>query len=390
VDAAYCTVPRLTGRGNILKHFEKQKEEKQQGNFQTRTASQKYIYVYSSHLKNAVPPVKVHRSTCICHTKLPTVSSQLTLATTSRRMMDDCHSDVSSAGGVAGVSSANSQEPLPEHQQRLDIIISKNESEGEDDEHDFSAKDILSQIFWYIVDDHCIRPTQLKVHHVVTSLKEEGIWFWRDSRFMESQHIALKMANVQDQHELSQRKVRNDNQASASSVGLNENQFSEFVRPCANLFLKSFSEELVIPDWSTFTTDMAFHFNEVSSLTAGENAQYIPILKDADPEQWGLSICSVDGQRFSIGDCRNHFSLQSVSKPITSAMGLQMEGQCFVEQWVGCEPSGRPFNSHDLMPETNIPYNASMNSGAIISAGIVASRFPEQYVIQKWHMNLYG
>jgi glutaminase len=67
-----------------------------------------------------------------------------------------------------------------------------------------------------------------------------------------------------------------------------------------------------------------------------------------------------------------------VSKPVTAALCLAEEGAAFVEEWVGCEPAKRPFNSQDLMPETNIPYNASMDSGAIMSAGMYASRFPDE------------
>ncbi len=40
-------------------------------------------------------------------------------------------------------------------------------------------------------------------------------------------------------------------------------------------------------------------------------ASYIPQLARVPKEKWGISICSVDGQRFSIGDVNDKFTIQS-------------------------------------------------------------------------------
>ena len=47
------------------------------------------------------------------------------------------------------------------------------------------------------------------------------------------------------------------------------------------------------------------------SETSGVPAQYIPQLARGDPTKWGVSLCTIDGQRFSIGDTKDNFSLQS-------------------------------------------------------------------------------
>mmetsp|Transcript_10072 Transcript_10072/g.24258 ORF Transcript_10072/g.24258 Transcript_10072/m.24258 type:complete len:516 (+) Transcript_10072:235-1782(+) len=49
-----------------------------------------------------------------------------------------------------------------------------------------------------------------------------------------------------------------------------------------------------------------------------------------------------------------------------------------MERWIDVEPAGRPFNTQDLDPATQRPFNASVNSGAIMSAGVVGSGFPTE------------
>lgn len=42
---------------------------------------------------------------------------------------------------------------------------------------------------------------------------------------------------------------------------------------------------------------------------SGENAAYIPELANCPPENWGVSICTVEGQRLEFGDTRYPFSI---------------------------------------------------------------------------------
>lgn len=63
-----------------------------------------------------------------------------------------------------------------------------------------------------------------------------------------------------------------------------------------------------------------------------------------NPEYWGVSVCTIDGQRFSIGDTSIPFTLQSCSKPLTYAIALDRLSPEVVHQYVGQEPSGRNFN----------------------------------------------
>jgi len=178
-------------------------------------------------------------------------------------------------------------------------------------------EDILREIYWYCIRDNgdCGSSEDLSVRHVVSSLKDEGILFWRDQRFRESQDVALKVAGCERAPFTG--KISTEAREAASADALDYGGFVQLVSPCSRHFLRAFTEELVIPDFSTFVADMTYHYYQVKDLTHGQTAQYIPILRDAEPEYWGLSMCSIDGQRFSIGDALVKHSLQSISKPVT-------------------------------------------------------------------------
>lgn len=151
--------------------------------------------------------------------------------------------------------------------------------------------------------------------------------------------------------------------------------FQALIADEALMLKRAFLRELVIPEWQDFCADIQTIYDTVAPDRSGANADYIPILRDADPEPWGVAVCSVDGQRLAIGDVDLYHSIQSVSKPITYAYALATEGVAFTHQYVGVEPSGRPFNALDLLPDHR-PYNPCVNAGAIIVAGIVASAQP--------------
>ena len=51
--------------------------------------------------------------------------------------------------------------------------------------------------------------------------------------------------------------------------------------------------------------------NRCKFETSGKPASYIPQLARGDPNKWGVSLCTIDGQRFSIGDVTDNFTIQS-------------------------------------------------------------------------------
>ncbi|MFQ6538159.1 MULTISPECIES: glutaminase A [Aphanothece] len=158
-------------------------------------------------------------------------------------------------------------------------------------------------------------------------------------------------------------------------IGFDE--FAEIVGPELRMVSRSFSRQLAIPDWEEFCSDIRLIYDNVAPDRGGNNADYIPILRDADPERWGVAFCTVDGQRMRLGDVDVFHSIQSVSKPLNYAYALLREGSEFTHRFVGTEPSGRPFNALDLLPDMR-PFNPCVNAGAIMTAGIIASGSPDR------------
>ena len=152
--------------------------------------------------------------------------------------------------------------------------------------------------------------------------------------------------------------------------------FAEIIGEELIILKRIFTRQLVIPDWLEFCSDIDSVFRQVALEKNGSNADYIPILRDADPEKWGAAICTVDGQRIGIGDIDVYHSIQSVCKPLNYAYALANQGMDFTHEFVGVEPSGRRFNDLTMLPDSR-PYNPCVNAGAIITAGIVASGWPD-------------
>ena len=104
--------------------------------------------------------------------------------------------------------------------------------------------------------------------------------------------------------------------------------------------------------------------------TGGEVASYIPELSKADPDRFGISLATLDGHVYEVGDTRVPFTIQSMSKPFVFALALDSLGASRVENVIGVEPSGDPFNSIRLNAE-NHPFNPMVNAGAIACSGLI-------------------
>lgn len=99
----------------------------------------------------------------------------------------------------------------------------------------------------------------------------------------------------------------------------------------------------------------------------GKVADYIPELAKVDPNQFGISVATADGELFSAGNAQTPFSIQSISKVFVLALALGQVGEALWKR-VGREPSGQAFDSILLLErEKGIPRNPFINAGALVT-----------------------
>ncbi|XP_077292117.1 glutaminase isoform X2 [Arctopsyche grandis] len=165
---------------------------------------------------------------------------------------------------------------------------------------------------------------------------------------------------------------------------LDRETFKQVISPNIVLITRAFKSQFVVPDFQDFIKDIEEMYWLAKSNSDGKVASYIPQLARMNPDYWGISVCTIDGQRFSIGDTAIPFTLQSCSKPLTYAMALETLGPDVVHSFIGTEPSGRNFN--ELVLDFNMkPHNPMINAGAILVCAILKTLVkPEMTLAEKF------
>lgn len=104
----------------------------------------------------------------------------------------------------------------------------------------------------------------------------------------------------------------------------------------------------------------------------GENADYIPVLAEVPSDLYGISLCTIDGNVYDLGDTDHKFSIQSISKVFTLAMVIQQLGIRAIPDTIGVNATGRKFNSIIAIEDkVDRPSNSLVNAGAIATTSLV-------------------
>ncbi len=154
---------------------------------------------------------------------------------------------------------------------------------------------------------------------------------------------------------------------------INFETFKSFFTHNSLLIKKILRGKLVIKDFPSFCTIINEIANKIKKIHTGEVASYIPELAKIDPKNFAISICPVDGQKYSFGEHKTDFSIQSMSKPIIYCLALEEHGEERVHNHVGREPSGHGFNEITLSKK-NLPHNPMINAGAIMCCSLVKNQ----------------
>eukprot|EP01138_Halocafeteria_seosinensis_P007902 gb/GECG01008073.1/.p1 GENE.gb/GECG01008073.1/~~gb/GECG01008073.1/.p1 ORF type:complete len:665 (+),score=73.24 gb/GECG01008073.1/:1-1995(+) len=124
----------------------------------------------------------------------------------------------------------------------------------------------------------------------------------------------------------------------------------------------------------------------------------IPIeeLINADPQNFGVAFCTIDGQQHSFGESRMDFPLMSAVQPLLYSLALKEVGVKETQAWTGTEPTSTDPSSFSLrenVPEpqcsdkgveqpSRIPFNPFMDTGALQTCALIggaqrSKQFPD-------------
>ncbi len=115
-------------------------------------------------------------------------------------------------------------------------------------------------------------------------------------------------------------------------------------------------------------------FRELQSIEdEGHVADYIPELARVNPDQFGVFLVTIDGEKHPFGDAEKRFSIQSIAKVFSFVLAYSRVKSDIWER-MDLEPAGTPFNSLvQLEYDKGIPRNPFVNAGAIVVCDILVS-----------------
>ena len=194
---------------------------------------------------------------------------------------------------------------------------------------------------------------KIPLSRLVREIKNSGLWK-DDPRLTES--MAKMNTRVKE--------------SSSGEAMLDKPALKDCIKENIVLVRRAFIGDFVIPEFPKFCKAIDNIYWACRTNSGGRVSTYVPQLSRYSPDYWGVSLCTIDGQRHAIGDVDVPFTIQSGGKPINYALAINELGADVVHQYVGHEPSGEPVRLIKLNHE-NKPHNPLINAGALVVASLI-------------------
>ena len=120
----------------------------------------------------------------------------------------------------------------------------------------------------------------------------------------------------------------------------------------------------------TFYENIEKIYNKLKNTKGGKNADYIKELSNVNPNLYAISIYTVDGEKFDIGDYKEEFSIQSCSKIFTLALALEKHGIKHLKENIHSNKSMESFDSICEVDKQNHSINPFVNAGAMATTSL--------------------
>ncbi|XP_067293312.1 glutaminase liver isoform, mitochondrial isoform X4 [Pseudorasbora parva] len=142
--------------------------------------------------------------------------------------------------------------------------------------------------------------------------------------------------------------------------------FYRCVTGFVSFILKALQGRFVIPDFYTFTEETQKLFikcKQLSSLKEKEDAR-------ESSTKWGISVCTVDGQRLSLGDWAEPCILGEIAWPLIYGLAVDQQGSDYVHRFVGMEEYSK-YDSPFTLTKQGLPHSPLVETGAIICTSLL-------------------
>jgi glutaminase len=124
-----------------------------------------------------------------------------------------------------------------------------------------------------------------------------------------------------------------------------------------------------------FEDDINELYKKLKKTHSGKNADYIPELKKVNPNLYAISIYTIDGYIYNIGDYETEFSIQSCSKVFTLALALEKYGIPYLKKNIGEGKTLVNFNSiEELLRHKLHTINSFNNGGAMATTSLLCDK----------------
>jgi len=115
-------------------------------------------------------------------------------------------------------------------------------------------------------------------------------------------------------------------------------------------------------------------YNKVKPIHSGKNADYIPELTKVNPNLYAISIYTIDGYSYNIGDYNREFAIESCSKVFTLALALEKYGIKALQSKIGELKAVDKFNSINEILERKHTLNSFSNGGAMATTSLLYNK----------------
>ncbi|CBY07702.1 unnamed protein product [Oikopleura dioica] len=161
-----------------------------------------------------------------------------------------------------------------------------------------------------------------------------------------------------------------NNLDSDEAHGIDFLAFRGIISNSQEILYQAIQNQFEIADFPTFLGDLRQMYDATWNENEGITTNYTQYLNEYHADDaWGVSFCSVDGQRCGFGSKTKMFTMQALMNPFLYAMSLDELGHEKIHSIVGQETSGGQYNVIKL-DDQGRPHNPMGNAGAILLASL--------------------